>query len=175
MKRILVFMIAALMVVPVFSQDKKAERRARREARRVEQQIRDSLRRAGNLDEEINVGYGTTKRRNTTSAVSKVNVDEKQLGSYSDIGQYLRGRVPGLVVTKSGDGYKYTIRGVSTINGSSDPLFVVDGAVVSDISYLNPRDVKSAEVLRDGSAAAIYGTRGANGVILITTKKGTDY
>ena len=80
------------------------------------------------------------------------------------------GRVPGLSVYQEGDGYKYVIRGVSTLYGSSDPLFIVDGVETDNIDHISPRDVSSVEVLKDGSAS-IYGTRGANGVILITTKR----
>lgn len=148
---------------------RKEIRKERRERLRAERAYRDSLRMAMNGEDSINVGYGYARRKNLTTSVSKVTVNEKELGGYTDIGEYLRGRVPGLTVQKTSDGYKYTIRGISTINLSSDPLFVVNGSVVNDISYLNPHDIRSVEVLKDASAS-IYGSRGANGVILITTK-----
>ena len=88
---------------------------------------------------------------------------------YTNIGEYLKGRVPGLMVTKLGTGYKYQIRGISSINSPTDPLFIVDGMEVANIDYINPNDVERVEVLKDASAS-IYGNRGACGVIVITTK-----
>lgn len=174
MKSFLKLFFAAAMLLMIHSaadaQDKKAERLARREARRIENAIRDSLRKVMADEELIDLGYGKVKRKYLTTSVSKVNLDEKSVSGYSDIGQFLRGRVPGLVVTKTGGGYKYLIRGAGTIYGSTDPLFVVDGRTVDDISYLDPNEVAHVEVLKDASSA-IYGTRGSNGVILITTKK----
>ena len=155
----------------VLAQDRKAERRARREQRRIENAVRDSLRKVAADEEMINVGYGSVKKKDMTMSVSKVNVTEKGVSGYSDIGDYLRGKVPGLVVTKVGDEYKYKIRGTNTINGSTDPLFVVDGATVNSISYLDPNNIASVEVLKDAASTSMYGSRGANGVILITTKK----
>lgn len=148
----------------------KERRQTRKEARMLEKAIRDSLKFAEYENEEINIGYGTVKRRNLTSSVSKVTPEENQMGSYSNIAEYLIGRVPGLSVTKQGGGYKYTIRGINSINLSTDPLFIVDGVETMSIDYLNPRDIQSVEVIKDGSAS-IYGSRGANGVILITTKR----
>ena len=88
---------------------------------------------------------------------------------YTNIAEYLQGRVPGLSVIKQGASYKFIIRGMSSINASLDPLLVVNGQVVENIDYLNPNDIKSVEVLKDASSS-IYGSRGACGVILITTK-----
>ncbi len=153
------------------AQDRKEERRARREQRKIENAVRDSLRKAAAEEELIDLGYGAVKKKDLTMSVSKLNVTDKAVGGYHDIGQFLRGKVPGLVVTKSGDGYKYKIRGTNTINGSTDPLFVVDGVVVDDISRISPNDVAHVEVLKDASSTAIYGSNGANGVILITLKK----
>ena len=169
--------IATLLIFLVsFSadaQDRKAERHARREARRelqrIERAIRDSLRLRSQEEDSVNVGYGYVKRKNLVNSVSKVPMENDQNMSYNDIGEYLMGRVPGLTVIKTGTTYKYIIRGLSSINSQTDPLFIVDGVEVMDISYLNPRDVKSVEVLKD-SSASIYGTRGACGVILITTR-----
>lgn len=156
------------------ARDRKAERQARRETRRellrMERAIRDSLRLRSQEEDSVNVGYGYIKSKNLTSSVSKVSMDNVHTSSYTHIGEYLAGRVPGLVVHKTGSGYKYTIRGATSIYASTDPLFIVDGTEVMDIDYLNPSDVKSVEVLKD-SSASIYGTRGACGVILITTRK----
>ena len=153
------------------AQDRKEERRARKEQRKIENAIRDSLRKVAADEELIDLGYGSVKKKDLTMSVSKVNVTDQAIGGYHDIGQFLRGKVPGLVVTKSGEGYKYKIRGTNTINGSTDPLFVVDGVVVDDISRISPNDVAHVEVLKDASSTAIYGSNGANGVILITLKK----
>ena len=174
MKTFIVTLLILLVSLPLDAQDKRAERRARREERRelqrIERAIRDSLRLHSIENDSVNVGYGYVKNKNLTSSVSKVAMDQVQVGSYTHIGEYLAGRVPGLVVQKTGSGYKYTIRGATSIYASTDPLFIVDGMEVMDIDYLNPRDVKSVEVLKD-SSASIYGTRGACGVILITTRK----
>lgn len=118
----------------------------------------------------VNIGYGETSRRDLTYAVSSVDVDDMERGAYTTIYDYLQGRVPGVQVIKTGvASASVIIRGVNSINCSTEPLFVVDGVAVSDISNINPRDVKSIDVLKDASAS-IYGNRGANGVIVITTK-----
>ena len=175
MKNLVFLFIALAMMVsyPANSQDKSEVRRARREQRREERRLEralmDSLRLAAFEQDSVNVGYGYVKRKNLVNSVSKVPMENDQNMSYNDIGEYLMGRVPGLTVMKTGTTYKYIIRGLSSINSQTDPLFIVDGVEVMDISYLNPRDVKSVEVLKD-SSASIYGTRGACGVILITTR-----
>lgn len=151
-------------------QSRKEIRKERREKRRAEAAKFDSLRMAESASDSINVGYGYARRKNLTTSVAKVSVNQDDIAGYTDIAEYLRGRVPGLSVQKTGDGYRYVIRGINTIYASTDPLFVVDGSVVNDISHLNPRDIKSVEVLKDASAS-IYGSRGANGVILITTRR----
>lgn len=115
--------------------------------------------------EEIDVGYGKQNTKNKTFAISKLKVKEKEISSYSSIYDYIQGRIPGVQVV----GEKITIRGISTINGTQDPLFIVDGVKVDDIGYLNPSDVLDVTVLKDGSAS-IYGFQGANGVIMIRTK-----
>ena len=174
MNRFLVFLFtAALLALPFTgdAQDKKAERRARREQRRIEAAVKDSIRRAAAENDLVDMGYGKVRRKDMTSSVSKVDVDGKTAVSYSDMGSYLMGRVPGLTVTKTGNGYRYSIRSSDTIYGNTEPLFVVDGVTVDDISYLNPSDVDHVEVLKDAASASIYGTQGGNGVILITTKR----
>ena len=120
--------------------------------------------------DSVNIGYGYVKKKSLTNSVAKVKIDELQMGSYMNIGEYLKGRVPGLQVMRVGDKYQYRIRGVNSFNATIDPLFVVDGVEVLDINYLNPRDVSSVEILKDASAS-IYGSRGACGVILITTRR----
>lgn len=117
-------------------------------------------------DEEVNVGYGTVKKRDLSHPVSSLQVKGDEVRTYRDMYEYLKGRVAGVMVTT---GNRIIIRGVNTINGSSDPLIIVDGAECQDLSTINPNDVKSVDILKD-SAAAIYGVRGANGVIVITTK-----
>jgi len=99
------------------------------------------------------------------SALSTLEVDENAI-AYHDIYEYIQGKVPGVMVR----GDKIIIRGVSTIAQSTDPLFIVDGVPMESIGWVNPNNVKSISVLKDGSECAIYGSRGANGVIVITTK-----
>ena len=115
-------------------------------------------------DEEVNVGYGTVKKSELSQSVSTVK-NEKDI-YYRDIYDYLEGRVAGVMVTTD---KRILVRGAGTVNGSTDPLILVDGAEMQDISALNPYDIKSVDVLK-GSSTAIYGVRGANGVILITMK-----
>lgn len=116
---------------------------------------------------EVDVGYGTLKKSELTTAVSTVKVDEKEVRTYTNMYDYLRGKVAGLTVTPDN---RILIRGVNSINSSTDPLILVDGMEVSSLSSVNPNDVQSVNVLKDASTS-IYGVRGSNGVILITTKK----
>ena len=117
------------------------------------------------LDSEraVEVGYGKEVKRNMSQPVSVVDAPENN--TYRNIYEMIQGKCTGVQVM----GEKIIIRGVSTLNSSTDPLFVVDGQPVTSISHINPNDVKSISVLKD-SAAAIYGNRGANGVIVITLK-----
>ena len=117
-------------------------------------------------DEELHDGYGTVKKSESTQSVSAIDVNEKEVTNCNTIYQYLAGRLPGVQLT---DENHIIIRGKTTMRANTDPLFVVDGVAVDDVSFLNPNDVKRVEVLKD-SAAAIYGMRGANGVIVITTR-----
>lgn len=116
-------------------------------------------------DEEgtIEVGYGTIKKKNLTTDVGYIDGQDESNSSYTNIYDMIQGKVPGVQVT----GNKITIRGINSINLSTDPLFVVDGIVVNSIDNISPRQVKSISVLK-GSDASIYGSRGAGGVILIT-------
>lgn len=127
------------------------------------------------IDEVVAVGYGKNSRKNLSSAVSSVKSDELNRGAISDVGQLLQGKVPGLNISSSGDPTrKATIimRGASTINSSQSPFYVVDGVPGADISLVAPDDIVSVDVLKDAAATSIYGNRAANGVIMITTKKG---
>ena len=113
-------------------------------------------------EEEINVGYGTVKRKNLLSPVSKIDGTNKRYASYHSIYEMLSGEVPGVQVV----GNSIQIRGVSSFMLSSEPLFVVDGIVVSSIENIPPQMVRSIEVIK-GPSASIYGSRGTNGMILI--------
>ena len=115
----------------------------------------------------VNIGYGVVRKGDLTQSVSSVQVKENEMQGYRDIYDDLEGRVAGVEVTYD---KRIVVRGVNTVNGSSDPLILVDGQEWQDTSSLNPNDIKSIDVLK-GSATAIYGLRGANGVIIITTKK----
>ena len=117
-------------------------------------------------DEDVNVGYGTVKKRDLSHPVSSLQVKGDEIRTYREMYEYLEGRVAGVEVTYN---KRIIVRGVNTVNGSTDPLILVDGQEWQDISALNPNDIKSIDVLK-GSATAIYGVRGSNGVILITLK-----
>jgi TonB-linked SusC/RagA family outer membrane protein len=127
------------------------------------------------LDEVVVVGYGVQRKRDLTGSISQVKGDEMRNLPQASITGAIAGRVSGVDFVSGGGapGSKPTIRirGTGTFN-SSDPLIVIDGIVAGDMSQYNPNDVESVEILKDASAAAIYGTRAANGVILITTKRG---
>ena len=118
-------------------------------------------------EEDINIGYGSTQKKDLTTAVDKVKVDQNVVSSYTSIAEYLRGRVAGLEVNPNGT---IRIRGINSINTPTEALIVVDGTICDNINSINPNDVYSVEVLKDGGSSAIYGSRGANGVVLITTK-----
>jgi len=130
------------------------------------------------LDEVVIVGYGTTTKKSftgTASVVSSENIDAKAV---SNVAQALIGEVSGVSVTRTngrpGSSATIRIRGFSSIQGNSSPLYVVDGVPFSgDINAINPNDIESTTILKDASATAIYGARGANGVVLLTTRKGT--
>lgn len=127
------------------------------------------------LDEVVVVGYGTAKRSDLTGSLSSVSSKDFDKQPLSNANQALQGRAAGVQVTQTsgapGGSYKIRIRGANSITGSNEPLYVVDGQFI-DISAVNVNDIKSMEVLKDASSTAIYGTRGANGVVLITTKRG---
>jgi TonB-dependent starch-binding outer membrane protein SusC len=127
------------------------------------------------LEEIVAIGYGTMKKTDVTSAVSSVKSEDFVKGSVKDIGQLIQGKVAGLTITSSsGDPVSNTqiqLRGNTTLFGtSSNPLILIDG-IPGDFNSVAPEDIESIDVLKDGSAAAIYGTRGTNGVIIITTRR----
>lgn len=146
------------------------------------------------IDEVVVIGYGSQKRKDVTGSVSSINSDVLKERPITNIEEALQGQATGLSISSTGGqpgaDTKMNIRGISSVSGNSQPLIVVDGFPISDVatsgggnlegfsaqmsafSYINPDDIASIEVLKDASATAIYGNRGANGVIIITTKKG---
>ncbi|WP_198661767.1 SusC/RagA family TonB-linked outer membrane protein [Lewinella sp. IMCC34183] len=128
------------------------------------------------LSEVVVVGYGTQRKSDVTGAIGVVSAEELLKAPVTNALQGLQGKVAGVnIFLNSGSptgSPRVLIRGLGTINSNSSPLYVVDGVVMEDIQFLNPNDIKSMEVLKDASATAIYGSRGANGVILVTTKRG---
>ena len=127
------------------------------------------------LNEVVVVGYGTQSRKNLTSAISTIKPEELNRGAISDVGQLLQGKVPGLNISANGDPNApaaVVLRGASTINSSQGPFYVIDGVPGADISIIAPDDIASIDVLKDAAATAIYGNRAANGVIMVTTKRG---
>lgn len=142
---------------------------------------------AGDLNEVVVVGYGTTTKKDLTASVATVTAKEFNKGVFGSPEQMVMGKVPGLVITPNGGqpgaGSTMRIRGVASLTGNNDPLVVIDGVPVyngtiagapSALSMINPNDIESFTVLKDAAATAIYGNRGSNGVIIITTKKGRD-
>lgn len=130
------------------------------------------------LEEVVVVGYGSMKRKDLTGSITTVNSKDLNVGSYTDPGQLLQGKVPGLVVVQNSDPNggvnSMTLRGASTLNGATEPLYVVDGIPGVELNLIPPGDIESIDVLRDASATAIYGSKAANGVIIVTTKRGAE-
>jgi len=137
------------------------------------------------LNEVVVVGYGTTRKKDLTGSVATVTAKDFQKGNITTPEQMISGKVPGVAITSNGgqpgSGSTIRIRGGSSLNASNDPLIVIDGVPLDQsgingasnpLSFINPNDIETFTVLKDASAAAIYGTRAANGVIIITTKKG---
>lgn len=128
------------------------------------------------LNEVVVVGYGTQKKREVTSSIATVKSDEFVKGSIQDPVQLIQGKVAGLAISRPGGdpngAYDIRLRGMSTIGANIGPLIVIDGVIGGSLDNVDPNDIESINVLKDGSAAAIYGTRGSSGVILVTTKKG---
>ncbi|MEB2775663.1 SusC/RagA family TonB-linked outer membrane protein [Algoriphagus sp. D3-2-R+10] len=128
------------------------------------------------LNEVVVVGYGTQERKEITSAVTSVKAEDFNQGTVNDPRQLLQGKVAGLNIARPGGnpngGFNMRLRGISSIGENAEPLVVIDGVIGGSLSTVDPNDIESMDVLKDGSAAAIYGTRGSAGVILVTTKTG---
>lgn len=129
------------------------------------------------MDEVVVVGYGTQKKSDLTGAISNISSDKLNTQSNINIGQALQGKIAGVDIVSQGgapgSGLKIMVRGIGTF-GNSAPLYIVDGMYMGGIDHLNPNDIATIDVLKDASASAIYGSRAANGVIIITTKEGSD-
>jgi TonB-dependent starch-binding outer membrane protein SusC len=141
----------------------------------------------GSMSEVVVIGYGTVKKKDLTGSVGSVKASQLQERPAASVNEALSGRIAGVQVTtnsgRPGGQTRIRVRGFSSINSSSNPLYVVDGVYIpignqtlnsNSIDYINPNDIASVEVLKDASGTAIYGARGANGVVLITTKRGTN-
>jgi TonB-linked SusC/RagA family outer membrane protein len=151
-----------------------------------------------NLDEVVVIGYGSVKKTDLTGSVSSLNEESLTQGVVSNVDQMIMGRAPGVQIyqnsSEPGGGINVQIRGVGSVNAGNEPLYVIDGLPIDNapavaaagpsmpgnrnprnpLNAINPSDIESIEILKDASATAIYGARGANGVIMITTKKGTE-
>ena len=132
------------------------------------------------LDAVVAIGYGTARRRDLTTAVSTVSTDDVKIRPVTEVSGLIQGKVAGVTVQQPsgmpGSGLTVRVRGTSSLTSSNDPLYVVDGVPVGEgsysIAYLSPQDIESMQILKDASSAAIYGSRAANGVVLITTRQG---
>ncbi len=129
------------------------------------------------LGEVVVIGYGTVERKELTSSVAKIDAKNFNRGNVNNPAQLLQGKVAGLSIVRPGgnpnEDFSIRLRGLSTFGANSQPLIVIDGVIGGALNALDPNDIKSIEVLKDASAAAIYGTRGSSGVIIVTTKRGT--
>ncbi|MCO6480210.1 MAG: SusC/RagA family TonB-linked outer membrane protein [Phaeodactylibacter sp.] len=130
------------------------------------------------LEEVVVVGYGTAKSREITSSIVSVDAEDFNRGNVNDPTQLLQGKVAGLQIARAGSNpnqpFAIRLRGLSTLGQNSEPLVVIDGVIGGSLDILDPNDIESIEVLKDASAAAIYGTRGSSGVIIVTTKSGAN-
>lgn len=130
----------------------------------------------GKLNEVVVVGYGTQRRKEVTNAVATVSSEQFNKGNISNVAQLLQGKVAGLSIARPGGnpnaGFTIRLRGLSTLGANTSPLIVVDGQIGADINTVDPNDIASMDVLKDAASAAIYGTRGSSGVIIITTRRG---
>ncbi len=129
------------------------------------------------IDDVVVIGYGTMRKSDVTGSLASVSSEDIIKRNPTTLAEGLQGMAPGVQVLRSSGapdgGVQVRIRGTATINNSPDPIWVVDGVIVgTSASWLNPNDVESIEILKDASATAIYGSRGANGVVMVTTKKG---
>lgn len=129
------------------------------------------------LDEVVVIGYGVQKKADLTGSVANINTEKLNTQSNANIGQALQGKIAGVDIVSQGgapgSGTRIMVRGIGTLNNAS-PLYIVDGMYMNSIDYINPNDIASIDVLKDASSAAIYGSRAANGVIIVTTKEGSN-
>ncbi len=131
------------------------------------------------LEEVVAIGYGKMTRKDVTSSITTIDSKDMNSGVYSDPAQLLQGKVPGLTITQTSDpngSSSITLRGASTLRtgAAQEPYYVIDGVPGVSLSLVSPDDIESMDVLRDASATAIYGSKAANGVIIVTTKKGSE-
>ena len=130
------------------------------------------------LNEVVAIGYGVQKKGSVTGSIAKVNSEKLGDRPISDVSSALQGQMAGVEIRATsgepGKDIQIRVRGAASINADSDPLYVVDGIPVDNLNSLNPSDIESIEVLKDASSSAIYGSRGANGVVLVTTKRGKE-
>src|SRR5690606_31617805 len=128
------------------------------------------------LEDVVVIGYGAVKRKDVTAAISSVSLEDLDERPIVNANQAIQGKAAGVTVSQPsgapGGGTSIRIRGTTSFNGSNDPLYVVDGVTVDNINFLSPNDIADMQILKDASSASIYGSRAANGVILITTKQG---
>lgn len=128
------------------------------------------------LNEVVVVGYGTQEKKEITSAVASIKSEDFNKGTVNSASQLLQGKVAGLNISRPGGnpngGFNIRLRGISSFGANAEPLIVIDGVIGASLNTVDPNDIESMDVLKDGSAAAIYGTRGSSGVILVTTKSG---
>lgn len=129
------------------------------------------------LDEVVVIGYGVQKKADLTGSVANINTEKLNTQSNANIGQALQGKIAGVDIVSQGgapgSGNRIMVRGIGTLNNAS-PLYIVDGMYMNSIDHINPNDIASIDVLKDASSAAIYGSRAANGVIIVTTKEGSN-
>lgn len=129
------------------------------------------------LDEVVVIGYGVQKKADLTGSVANINTEKLNTQSNANIGQVLQGKIAGVDIVSQGgapgSGTRIMVRGIGTLNNAS-PLYIVDGMYMNSIDHINPNDIASIDVLKDASSAAIYGSRAANGVIIVTTKEGSN-
>lgn len=129
------------------------------------------------LDEVVVIGYGVQKKADLTGSVANINTEKLNTQSNANIGQALQGKIAGVDIVSQGgapgSGTRLMVRGIGTLNNAS-PLYIVDGMYMNSIDHINPNDIASIDVLKDASSAAIYGSRAANGVIIVTTKEGSN-
>lgn len=129
------------------------------------------------LDEVVVIGYGVQKKADLTGSVANINTEKLNTQSNANIGQALQGKIAGVDIVSQGgapgSGTRIMVRGIGTLNNAF-PLYIVDGMYMNSIDHINPNDIASIDVLKDASSAAIYGSRAANGVIIVTTKEGSN-